>query len=167
VVAAVVRVLSSQIPLWVYFMAPGATLTGVILGFWLSGVQGRSQARYAKTAEYLTELREHLLEIRWSLDVLPQFEHEITDEVEGVSEILADKVIEMLNYYEAHKPWFPCHTRDRLEPGLIVEALEMGLSLIREEGEDPVSLEDFNTLLNKLKETNLHNGFPRIAISGS
>ena len=62
-------------------------------------------------------------------------------------------VPKLRDYYDTYKPWLPKRTRDSLEPGLILVLYEMGLHLIREEDEPPVSREEFNKLLDQLTNT--------------
>jgi len=144
---------SAETSLWVYFLSPAATLVGVVVGFFLAGVQGRSQARYIKSAEYITRLRKLLLDVQGAFDVLPEYEKESDEEIAGTAAILGECVLELRDYYDTYKPWLPKRTRDSLEPGLILVLYEMGLHLIREEDEPPVSREEFNKLLDQLTNT--------------
>ena len=144
--------MSPETSLWVYFLSPVAILGAVVFTFLLGRIQGRAQTRYIKSAEYITQLRKLLLELRWNFEVLPEFEQETDDEIAVTAEVLGERVIKLVKYYETYKPWLPRRTKDRLEPGLILTIYEMGLPLMREEDEPPVSREEFIKLLAPLKD---------------
>ena len=146
--------MNAETSLWVYFLSPVATLCGVVVGFFLAKVQGRSQTRYVKSAEYITRLRKLLLDVRWAFQVLPEYEHESDDEIGETAALVGERVMKLVSYYETYVPWLPQRTRDSLEQGLILTVFELGLPFIREEGEPLMSREKFNRLLEQLKNTN-------------
>jgi hypothetical protein len=145
---------NAETSLWVYFLSPVATLCGVVVGFFLAKVQGRSQTRYVKSAEYITRLRKLLLDVRWAFEVLPEYEHESDDEIGETAALVGERVMKLVSFYETYVPWLPQRTRDSLEQGLILTVFELGLPFIREEDEPLMSREKFNRLLEQLKNTN-------------
>ena len=66
-----------------------ATLYSVLVGFFLAKVQGGSQNRYVKSAEYITKLRRVLLNVRWAFEVLHEYEHESADEISETADGVA------------------------------------------------------------------------------
>jgi hypothetical protein len=145
---------NAETSLWVYFLSPVATLCGVVVGFFLAKVQGRSQTRYVKSAEYITRLRKLLLDVRWAFEVLPEYEHESDDEIGETAALVGERVMKLVSFYETYVPWLPQRTRDSLEQGLILTVFELGLPFVREEDEPLMSREKFNRLLEQLKNTN-------------
>jgi hypothetical protein len=95
---------NAKTSLSVYSLTPIATLYGVLVGFFLTKVQGRSQTRYVKSAEYITKLRRFLLNVRWAFEVLHEYEHESADEIGETADEVGDRVIKLVSYYETYSP---------------------------------------------------------------
>jgi hypothetical protein len=68
----------------------------------MAKLQGRSQTRYVKSAEYITKLRRFLLNARWAFEVLHEYEHESADEIGETADEVSDRVIKLMSYYETY-----------------------------------------------------------------
>jgi hypothetical protein len=93
--------MSADTPIWVDLLSPVVPLVGIVIAFLFGQVQGRSQARYVRTAEILIELRRHMLEIEACATSLPAFEHS----EEGLAEILEEMFkhqAELVRYVETN-----------------------------------------------------------------
>lgn len=99
-------------PVWIYLLGPAATLVGIVVAFLLGRVQGRSQTRYVKSAEILTELRRIVLEIEMYLVHYP----EEPDEGKVIlGEKIKDHELELVRYLQTYALWLPRPTRDKVD----------------------------------------------------
>jgi len=137
----------------VSFLSPVAILAAVVFTYLLGRVQGRAQTRYIKSAEYLTQVRKLLLDLRWAFETLPEFVQENDDEIAEAADDIGRRWMRLVSYYETYEPWLPRRTTDSLEPGLILAVYERGLPLIREEDEPPLSREELIEQLEQIKKT--------------
>jgi hypothetical protein len=105
--------MSTGTPVWLGVLNPMVTLVGVVIAFLFGQVQGRSQARYVRSAEVLIELRRLVLEIEACATSLPEFEHS----EEGSAKILEEmfkREAELVRYVETHELWLSRPVRDKV-----------------------------------------------------
>lgn len=100
-------------PLWIDLLGPVSTLAGIVVAFLFGRVQGRTQTRYVKAAEILTELRRLVLEIEMHALQIPK---ETTEEDKAVLlEAMFEEQVALMRHLETHALWLPRPVRDRVD----------------------------------------------------
>lgn len=112
-------------------LSPLATIVGVVAAFFFGRLQGRSQSRYTKSAEIVTELRRCVLKIQSELEALP--DSASSPERPQKSTALVKMVSNFGFYYETHEPWLTRGLRDKAAP-IVQELYGQTHNLVRDEG---------------------------------
>ncbi len=93
-----------------YLVGPLATLIAVVLAYALGRRQGRSQTRFNKSAEIVTDLRRQILSLKW------HYRRWVKDPSDETSYEVVAVLHGLVEAYKAGLPWLEPRTVEKLEP---------------------------------------------------
>ncbi len=93
-----------------YLIGPFATLIAVVLAYALGRAQGRSQTRFDKSAEMVTDLRGQILSLKW------YYRRWVKDPSDETSFEVMRALKTLVEGYKTGLPWFEPRTAEKLEP---------------------------------------------------
>jgi hypothetical protein len=93
-----------------YLVSPLATLIAVVLAYIFGRSQGRSQTRYEKSGEIVTDLRRRILSLKW------HYRRWVNEPSDETSHEVVGVLYELVRAYEEGMPWLEPHTIEKLQP---------------------------------------------------